>query len=83
MPNKHSTSSANKIQTNNINTAEGEKGQGDGGARNEAGFKASEAPRSLLQIYIPILVPLPAILKSEVHFPGEGTRNLLSSWVLV
>ena len=43
MPNKHSTSSANKIQTNNINTAEGEKGQGDGGARNEAGFKASEA----------------------------------------
>lgn len=83
MANKHSTSSANKIQTNNINIAEGEKGQGDGGARNEAGFKASEAPRSLLQIYIPILVPWPAILKSEVHFPGEGTRNLLSSWVLV
>ena len=79
MPNKHSTSSANKIQTNNINTAEGEKGQGDGGARNEAGFKASEAPRSLLQIYIPILVPLPAILNLRSTSLGKepGTYSAL------
>ena len=53
MANTYRISSANKTQTNKINTAEGEKGQGDGGARNEAGFKASEAPRSLLQTYIP------------------------------